>query len=51
MTMLNPAQLNRKLIAVVGGNFNEFDNPFTGFGLTYGNFDAISGPSAPTSTR
>jgi hypothetical protein len=40
MTMLNPGQLNRKLIATVGGNFNEFDNPFTGFGLTYGNFDA-----------
>jgi hypothetical protein len=39
MTMLNPAALNRKLISVVGGNFAEFDNPFTGFGLTYGNFD------------
>ncbi|MDH5539001.1 MAG: hypothetical protein OEY03_06315 [Rhizobacter sp.] len=37
--MLPPSQLNQKLIGVVGQGWNEFDNPYTGWGLSYGDFD------------
>jgi hypothetical protein len=37
--MLAPSQLNQKLNGLVGQGWNEFDNPYTGFGLNYGDFD------------
>jgi PKD repeat protein len=40
--MLNPVHLNRKLTALVGQSFNDFNNPYAGFGLNYGDFDAIN---------
>jgi hypothetical protein len=39
--MLNPVHLNRKLTALVGQSFNDFNNPYAGFGLNYGDFDGI----------
>lgn len=40
--MLNPVHLNRKLTALVGQTFNDFNNPYAGFGLNYGDFDGIN---------
>jgi hypothetical protein len=40
--MLNPVHINRKLMALVGQNFADFNNPYAGFGLNYGNFDGIA---------
>ena len=37
--MLPPSQLNQKLIGLVGQGWVEFDNPYAGFGLNYGDFD------------
>jgi hypothetical protein len=37
--MLNPAQLNRKLMSLVGVSFTQFNNPYAGQALNYGNFD------------
>lgn len=42
LTMLSPAQLNRKLIGVVGQGWVDFNNPMAGFGLNYGDFDGIN---------
>jgi hypothetical protein len=42
LTMLSPAQLNRKLIGLVGQGWVEFNNPMAGFGLNYGDFDGIN---------
>jgi hypothetical protein len=39
--MLTPRALNAKLIGLVGLGWNEFDNPYTGWGLDYGNFNGI----------
>ncbi|MDH5539646.1 MAG: hypothetical protein OEY03_09590, partial [Rhizobacter sp.] len=39
--LLTPAQLNQKLIGLVGQGWNEFDNPNTGWGLSFGDFDGI----------
>ena len=37
--MLNPGALNRKLLAVAGVAWNQFNNPYAGQALNYGNFD------------
>lgn len=37
--MLNPAAMNRKLLALVGLSWNQFNNPYAGQALNYGNFD------------
>ena len=37
--MLNPAALNRKLLSVTGMAWNQFNNPYAGQALNYGNFD------------
>ena len=37
--MLPSSQLNQKLIGLVGQGWVEFDNPYAGFGLNYGDFD------------
>lgn len=37
--MLNPAQLNRKLLSLTGIAWNQFNNPYAGQALNYGNFD------------
>ena len=39
--MLKPSQLNQKLIGLVGQGWNEFDNPYAGMGLNYGDFDGM----------
>ncbi|KNZ34057.1 MAG: hypothetical protein AD742_01065 [Methylibium sp. NZG] len=39
LNMLPPSQLNQKLIGLVGQGWNEFDNPYTGMALSYGDFD------------
>jgi hypothetical protein len=39
VNMLTPGQLNRKLMGVVGQTWNEFDNPYRGWALNYGDFD------------
>jgi hypothetical protein len=41
MAMLSPSQLNRKLIGVVGMGWNDFNNPYTGWALSYGDFDGV----------
>jgi len=41
LNMLPPSQLNQKLIGLVGQGWTEFDNPYTGFGLNYGDFDGV----------
>ena len=41
VNMLPPSQLNQKLIGVVGQGWSEFDNPFTGWALNYGDFDGV----------
>jgi hypothetical protein len=41
MTMLSPSQLNRKLVGVVGQGWVEFNNPYTGWALNYGDFDGM----------
>ena len=45
--MLNPVHLNRKLTAVVGQNFADFNNPYAGFGLNYGNFNGVERTTRP----
>jgi hypothetical protein len=45
--MLNPVHLNRKLTALVGQNFADFNNPYAGFGLNYGNFNGIERTTRP----
>ena len=40
--MLNPVHLNRKLASLVGQTFADFNNPYAGFGLNYGDFDGIN---------
>lgn len=42
VTMLSPSQLNRKLIGLVGQGWTEFNNPYTGWALNYGDFDGVS---------
>lgn len=37
--MLNPAALQRKLLALTGVTWNQFNNPYAGQALNYGNFD------------
>ncbi len=39
VNMLTPAQLNRKLLGLAGQTWNEFDNPYRGWALNYGDFD------------
>ncbi len=39
MNMLTPAALNRKLMGIVGRGWSDFNNPYSGWGLTYGEFD------------
>ncbi len=42
--MLNPVAVNRKLLALVGQTFADFNNPYAGNGLNYGDFDGINRP-------
>ncbi|MBI5721522.1 MAG: hypothetical protein HZC37_27945 [Burkholderiales bacterium] len=42
VTMLSPSQLNRKLTGLVGQGWVEFNNPYTGWALNYGDFDGVS---------
>jgi hypothetical protein len=37
--LLNPASLNRKLLGLTGVAWNQFNNPYAGQALNYGNFD------------
>jgi PKD repeat protein len=37
--MLNPAALTRKMTSVLGMSWNQFNNPYAGQALNYGNFD------------
>jgi len=37
--LLNPAALNRKLMSLTGVSWNQFNNPYAGQALNYGNFD------------
>lgn len=39
VTMLSPGLLNQKLVGLVGAAYADFNNPFTGNALTYGDFD------------
>ncbi|GAB4465829.1 MAG: hypothetical protein OHK0044_04990 [Burkholderiaceae bacterium] len=39
--LLTPTQLNLKLAGLVGQAWTEFNNPYAGLALTYGDFDAI----------
>jgi hypothetical protein len=39
VNMLPPSQLNQKLIGVVGMGWADFDNPYAGWALNYGDFD------------
>lgn len=41
VTMLSPSQLNRKLTGLVGQGWQEFNNPYTGWALSYGDFDGV----------
>lgn len=41
LTMLSPSQLQRKLVGVVGQGWTEFNNPYTGSALNYGDFDGV----------
>lgn len=42
VNMLMPSQLNRKLIGLVGDGWTEFNNPYTGWALNYGDFDGVT---------
>ena len=42
VTMLSPSQLNRKLTGLVGQAYAEFNNPYVGAALNYGDFDGIT---------
>ena len=42
VTMLSPSQLNRKLTGLVGQGWAEFNNPYTGSALNYGDFDGVT---------
>ena len=37
--MLPPSQLNQKMVGLLGQGWAEFDNPYVGMGLNYGDFD------------
>jgi PKD repeat protein len=37
--LLNPAAVNRKLLSLTGVAWNQFNNPYAGQALNYGNFD------------
>jgi hypothetical protein len=39
--LLPPSELNQKLMGIVGAGWTEFDNPYAGFGLNYGDFDGV----------
>lgn len=41
LTMLSPSQLQRKLVGLVGEGWTEFNNPYTGWALNYGDFDGV----------
>ena len=41
LNLLPPSELNQKLMGVVGAGWTEFDNPYAGFGLNYGDFDGV----------
>jgi hypothetical protein len=41
VTMLSPSQLQRKLTGLVGEGWTEFNNPYTGWALNYGDFDGV----------
>ncbi|MFO1219510.1 MAG: hypothetical protein U1E89_14175 [Burkholderiaceae bacterium] len=41
MTMLSPAALQRKLAGLVGSGWSEFAKPYTGWALSYGDFDGV----------
>ena len=45
--MLNPSHLNRKFMAIVGQTVTEFNNPFAGFALNYGNFNGVERTKRP----
>jgi hypothetical protein len=42
VTMLPPSQLQRKLQGLVGDGWTEFNNPYTGWALNYGDFDGVA---------
>jgi hypothetical protein len=42
VTMLTPSQLQRKLQGLVGDGWTEFNNPYTGWALNYGDFDGVA---------
>ena len=42
VTMLSPSQLNRKLTGLVGQGWVEFNNPYVGTALNYGDFDGVT---------
>ena len=48
--MLPPSQLNQKLMGVVGQGWSEFDNPYTGWALNYGDFDGVNRVNRAKST-
>jgi mono/diheme cytochrome c family protein len=41
LNLLTPTQLNLKLAGLVGQAWTEFNNPYAGLALNYGDFDAI----------
>lgn len=41
LTMLSPSQLQRKLVGLVGEGWTEFNNPYAGWALNYGDFDGV----------
>ncbi len=41
VTMLSPSQLQRKLVGLVGEGWTEFNNPYAGWALNYGDFDGV----------
>ncbi len=41
VNMLPPSQLNQKLLGVVGQGWAEFNNPYAGWALNYGDFDGV----------
>jgi len=42
VAMLPPSQLQRKLQGLVGDGWTEFNNPYTGWALNYGDFDGVA---------
>jgi hypothetical protein len=41
VNMLTPAQLQRKMVALLGTGYAGFNNPYVGEGLNYGNFNGV----------